>query len=179
MNIFEHINEIASICEAIAEVAGRPFTLAGRRVSPDEWRKFMKERKLVASEMAKSEDKEDKSSLKESLILEMGRHIKDIYPKMYNKYKNMKYIDTDYYPDMTQEEKDKVHKVQKQQKGYQDQIAPAEAEGDQAKANILGGQIKRTQNIAKGLTRAQRAKIFKSMGKAINRKIQRDKESNK
>lgn len=59
MDIFEQINEIANICEAIAEVAGKPFSLAGRRVSPDEWRKFMRERKLVAAEIAKSDKKNE------------------------------------------------------------------------------------------------------------------------
>lgn len=59
MDIFEQINEIANLCEAIAEVAGRPFTLAGKRVSADEWRKFMRERKLVADEIAKSDKKNE------------------------------------------------------------------------------------------------------------------------
>lgn len=171
--IVETMNDIALICEAIAEVAGKPFSLRGERVTPDEWRKFMRERKLVAAKIAKDEGKKE-NSLKESLILEMGRHIKNIYPKMYSKYKNMKYIDTDYYPDMTQEEKDKVNRIKGYQKGYEDQVAPAEASGDKARENIIAGNIKRTQHQLQNLTKAQKAKIYKSMGKAINRRIQKD-----
>lgn len=56
MDIFEQINEIANICEAIAEVAGKPFVLKGKPVSPGEWRKFMKERKLEAKKQDLKEE---------------------------------------------------------------------------------------------------------------------------
>ena len=173
--ITETMDAVASLCEAIIKTAeDSGLYLGGRKVTPDEWRKFMRERKILAKEVAKDDKKKQ---IEEALILEMGRHIKEINPKMYKKYKNMKYIDTEYYPDMSPEEIKKVEKTQEQQKGYQDQIGSAEMEGDKARENILAGNIKRTQHRLQDLTRAQRAKIYKSMGKALNRRIQRDRES--
>jgi hypothetical protein len=115
-------------------------------------------------------------SLIEGLIFEMGRHLKEINPEMYKKYKNMKYIDTDYYPDMPEETKKKVQGIQGQQEKYKDVVTTGELSGDKAMYNIGVGNLKRTQHQLQNLTRAERAKIFKSMGKALNRKIKRDYE---
>lgn len=164
-DIVEAMLEIANICEAIAQVAGKPFILGGKPTTPDEWRKFMRERKLTALKIAGDEGKKENKEIFE------GRHISQINPKMYKKYKNMKYIDTDYYPDLSPEEIEKIKKTQKQQEKYQDLIGGAELEGDQAKQNILVGNLKRTQHRLQNLTRAQKAKIYKSMGKALNRQI--------
>lgn len=180
-SIAEAMDEIASTCEAIIQTANDSgLYLGGRKITPDEWRKFMRERKLVATQVAQTENKKGSNkqpdSIKEALILEMGRHLKEINPKMYKKYKNMKFIDTQYYPDMSPEEIKKVEKTQEQQRGYQDQIGSAEAEGDKARENILAGNIKRTQHRLQNLTKAQKAKIYKSMGKALNRRIKKDYE---
>ena len=110
-------------------------------------------------------------------ILFEGRHIKEISPKMWRKYKNMKFIDTEYYPDLTQEEKDKIEKIKGQQEKYERVVSTGDSAGDKAMSNIGAGNLKRTQHQLQNLTREQKAKIYKSMGKAINRRIQRDRQN--
>jgi hypothetical protein len=60
------------------------------------------------------------------------------------------------------------------QEKFKNKIADAQASGDQAAENIIGGQIKRTQNIARRQTKEARAKIWKSIGKRLQSQIVRD-----
>ena len=102
-----------------------------------------------------------------------GRHLKQINYNVYRKMKNMKYIDPDYY-NLPSNKLKKVLKTMGHQQKYMDLVAGAEKEKDQAKFNIIGGQIKRTQNRLRNLTREERARIHKSMGKYIQSQITRD-----
>jgi hypothetical protein len=77
---------------------------------------------------------------------------------------------------MPEETKKKVQDIQGQQKKYEDVVTTGELSGDKAMYNIGAGNLKRTQHQLQNLTRAERAKIYKSMGKALNRKIKRDYE---
>ena len=185
MNIFEQINEIANICEAIVNEATLTTPEIRARVERQQEiaKKSQEENKPKKTkiEAAKEAIKNVLNSMrtnkgKEAIhcsYIDEGRHAKDIDPKLWAKMKNMKYIDPEYY-DLSPEEYAKVKRNLDNQKKFENMIAGAEASGDQAAKNIIGGQIKRTQNIARRQTKEARAKIWKSIGKRLQSQIVRD-----
>lgn len=191
VSIVEAIKEIASVCESILnEVeAVKPRKIRNAK----DFREFYQEYQDKAAQNREHVEKKGSKAAINNLIdrvkkwraaakgtepihcnyVSEGRHAKVIDPNLWRKMKNMKYIDPDFY-NLSPEEQKKVLKTLDQQKIYQNQMASAEAEGDQARQNILGGQIKRTQNIARRQTKEARAKIWKSMGKRLQSQIVRD-----
>ena len=184
MNIFEQINEIANVCESIINEATLTTPEIRTRIEKQQEiaKKSQEENrpKKAKIEAAKEAIKnvlnsmrnKDKEAIHCSYIDE-GRHAKDIDPKLWTKMKNMKYIDPEYY-NLSPEQYAKVMKNLENQEKFKNKIADAQASGDQAAENIIGGQIKRTQNIARRQTKEARAKIWKSIGKRLQSQIVRD-----
>lgn len=96
MNIYERIEEIANICNSIIEASG--LYLDNKKVTPDEWRAFMKRQKEAANEIAKDikkkEDKKEKLDEEETekkhwsqyKSSDTNQYFKNKYKKTSNNY---------------------------------------------------------------------------------------------
>ena len=93
MSMYRKIEEIVSMCEAILEASG--LYLDNKKVSPDEWRAFMKRRRQIVAELAQGTKIPDENEKGENKVNEdeepQKKHWTQHQPSKSNEFYQRKY----------------------------------------------------------------------------------------
>ena len=176
-HVMEAMQEIATLCEEMIKAQKGSVSPRELRTKVEEFQKIAK--KSQAENTPKKSKIEAVKQVVEKILgltkpnnetincgyVSEGRHLKEIDKKIYNKMA---------YHSYGPEFKERVARNKKNLQTYQARLSDANANGDTAAQNIIAGQIKRVQGIAKRLSKAERAKMFNRLGKQIQAKIVRD-----